>query len=64
MTADCRYDKHIKKQFSRQNAVSNMLVRKFSFAPIQEKSNCSSHIITPLMDVLYGVIHSIILLEN
>ena len=35
----------LKKQFSRQNAVGNMLVRKFSFAPIEVKiqlfkSNC------------------------
>ena len=37
MTADCRDDKDIKKQFSRQNAVGNMLVRKFSFAPIEAK---------------------------
>ena len=32
MTADCRDDKDIQKQFRRQNAVGNMLVRKFSFA--------------------------------
>ena len=37
MTADCRYDKDIKKQFMRQNAVGNMLVRKFLFAPIEGK---------------------------
>ena len=37
MTADCRDDKDIKKQFKRQNAVGNMLVRKFSFAPIDAK---------------------------
>ena len=36
MTADCK-DKDIKKQFRRQNAVGNMLVWKFSFAPIEEK---------------------------
>ena len=29
MTADCRDDKDIKKQFRRQNAVGKMLVRKF-----------------------------------
>ena len=34
MTADCRNDKDIKKQFSSQKQVINMLVRKFSFAPI------------------------------
>ena len=37
MTADCRDDKDIKNQFRRQNAVGNMLVRKFSFAPIEAK---------------------------
>ena len=37
MTADCRDDNDIKKQFRRQNAVGNMLVRKFSFAPIEAK---------------------------
>ena len=37
MTADCRDDKDIRKQFRRQNAVGNMLVRKFSFAPIEAK---------------------------
>ena len=37
MTADCRDDKDIKKQFMRQNAVGNMLVRKLSFAPIEAK---------------------------
>ena len=37
MTADCRDDKHIKKQFRRQNTVGNMLVKKFSFAPIEAK---------------------------
>ena len=37
MTADCRDDNDIKKQFRRQNAVGNMLVRKFSFAPIYAK---------------------------
>ena len=34
---DWRDDKDIKKQFRRQNAVGNMLVRKFSFAPIEAK---------------------------
>ena len=37
ITADCRDDKDIKKQFRRQNAVGNMLVRKFSSAPIEAK---------------------------
>ena len=63
MTADCRDDTDIKKQFRRQNAVGNMLVRKFSFTPIEAKSNCSSHIVTPFADVLFGVIHPRTLLE-
>ena len=37
MTEDCRDDKDIKQQFRRQNAVGNMLVRKFSFAPPYQK---------------------------
>ena len=37
MTADCRDDKNIKKQFRRQNTVGNMMIRQFSFAPIQGK---------------------------
>ena len=37
---------------------------KFSFEPIEEKSNCSSHIVPPFMDVLFGVIHTRTLLEN
>ena len=38
MTADWKDDKDITKQFRRQNAVGNMLVRKFSFAPIEAKT--------------------------
>ena len=38
MTTDCQDDKDIKKQFMRQSAVGNMLVRKFSFAPIEAKT--------------------------
>ena len=37
MTADCRDDKDIKKQFKRQNAVGNMVVGEFSFAPTEAK---------------------------
>ena len=31
---------------------------------LRQKSNCSSHIITQFMDVLFGVIHARTLLEN
>ena len=58
MIVNCRDDKDIKKQFMRQNAVGNMLLMKFSFAPIESKVQVSSHIVTPFMDVLFGVIHS------
>ena len=37
MTTDCRDDKHIERQFRRQNTVVNMLIRKFSFAPVEAK---------------------------
>ena len=37
ITAACRADKDIEKHFMRQTAVGNMLVRKFSFAPIEAK---------------------------
>ena len=63
-TADCRDDKDIKKQFRRQNAVGNMLVRKFSFAPIESKIQLFSHFVTLFMDVLFGAIHTRTLLEN
>ena len=48
MTADCRDDKDIEKQFRRQNSVGNMLVRKSHLHPLRQKSNCSSHIATSL----------------
>ena len=37
IAVDCGDDKDIGKQFRRQNAVGNMLVRKFSLAPILAK---------------------------
>ena len=47
LTADCRDDKDIKKQFMRQNAVGNMLVRKLSFAPIEAKNPTVKVILLP-----------------
>ena len=47
MTVDCRDDKDIKKQFRRQNAVDNMLVRKFSFASIEAKNVSVQVILLP-----------------
>ena len=57
MTSDCRDDMDIKKQFMRQNAVGNMLVSKFSFSPIEAKIQLLKSIVTPFMDVLFGIIH-------
>ena len=31
---------------------------------LRQISNCSSHIVTPFMDVLFGLIHTRTLLEN
>ena len=65
MTANCRDDKDIGRQFRRQNAVGNMLDRMFSFAPIfRQKSDCSSHTVTKFIDLLFGVIRTRTLLEN
>ena len=64
MTADCRDDKDIKKQFIRQNAVGNCWSGNSHLHILRQKSNCSSHIFTQFMDVLFGVIHSRTLLES
>ena len=65
MTADCRDDKYVVEQFRKQNAVYNMLVRKFSFAPVEAKIQLiKSYDDTQFMDVLSGVIYTRILLEN
>ena len=48
MTADCQDDKDIKIQFRRNNTVGAMLAIKLSFAPIEAKIHCSSHIGTNL----------------
>lgn len=37
ISSDGRDDKDILKQFRRQNAVGNMIIRKFSFAPLEAK---------------------------
>ena len=64
MTADCRDDKDIKKQFRRRNAVGNKMVRKFSLVPIETKIQLFKSFVTQFMDVLVGVIHSRTLLER
>ena len=59
LTTDCREDKDIEKQFRRQNAVGNMLVRKFSFSPMETKIQLFKSYCYPI----YGCVlwrHSII----
>ena len=65
ITAYCRDDKDIERQFKRKKAVGNMLVNKFSVAPMEENCNCSSHIVTQFMDVSFAsLIHTRTLLES
>ena len=65
MTADCRDDKDIKKQFMRQNTLLEICWSGSSrLLLLRQKSNCSNHTVTPFMDVLFGVIHTRTLLEN
>ena len=64
MTAYYRNDEDIKTQFRRQIEVGNVLVRKFSFAPTEEKSNCPSYIVTQFLGVLFGSNHTNTLSKN
>ena len=48
MSADCRDDKDIEKQLRRKNAVGNMLVRKYSFAPMETNIQLSKSYYCPL----------------
>ena len=59
MTAYCRDDKYIQKQFRRKIASGNILVRKFSFAHIEAKIQLfMSYCYYTFIDVLFGVIHT------
>ena len=64
MTADCRDDNDINKQFIRHNAVGNMLVRKFSFEPIEAKIQLFKSYCHPIYGCALGVIHTRTLSEN
>ena len=63
MTTDCR-DKDIKNQFRRQSAVGIWWSGNSHLHLLRQKSNCSSHIVTQFMDVLFGIIYSRTLLER
>ena len=47
-----------------QLAICCRYVMKFSFAPIERKSNSSSHVVIHFIGVLFGVIHTNTLVEN
>ena len=64
MTADCRDDMDIKKQFRIQNVVGNMLVTKFSFAPIEAKIQLFRSYCYPIYGCSLWRHHFRILLEN
>ena len=64
MTADCGDEKDIKKEFRRQDAVGNMLVRKLAFAPIEAKIQLFKSYCYPIYGCLFGVIHTRTLLGN
>ena len=64
MKADCRDDKDVVKQFRRQNAVAICRSRSSHLHLWRQKSNCSSHIVTSFIDVLFEHIHTKTLLEN
>ena len=69
MNADCRDDKDIENQWAISWSMVNLqLTIRWSecshLHQWKQKANCSSHIGTPLMDVLFGVIHTRTLLEN
>ena len=63
MTADSR-DKDIKKQFMKQNAVGNMLAKKFLFAPIEAKIQLFKSYFYPIYGCALCIIHTRTLREN
>ena len=64
MTADCRDDNDINKQFRRKMQLAICWSGNSHLHLLKQKSNCSGHIVTPFMDALFGVIHSRTLLES
>ena len=66
MTAGCRDNEDVVKQFRRKNTVDNMLLSSESsnLHLWRQKIQLFSHIVTQFTDVLSGVIHTRTLLEN
>ena len=64
MTADCRDDKDIKNNSGGKMQWAICWSGNTHLHLLRQKSNCSSHIVSQFMDVLFGFIHSRTLLEN
>ena len=64
MTADCRDDKDLKNNSRGKMQWAICWSGNSHLHLLRQKSNCSSHIVTPFIYVLFGVIHSITLLES
>ena len=64
MTTDCEMIRTLKKQFRGKMQLAICWSRSSHLHLLRQKFNCSSHIVTQFMDVLFGVIHSRTLLEN
>ena len=66
MTADCRDDKDINKKIIQEAKCSWQICWSGSsqLHLLRQKSNFSNHIVTSIMDVLFGVINTRTLLEN
>ena len=64
MTAYCREDMDMKINSGGKMQLAICWSGNSHLYLLRQKSNCSSHILTPFMDVLFGVIHSRTLLES
>ena len=64
MTADCRDDEDIKKTIHEAKCCWQYAGQEVLIAPIEAKIQLFSDIVTPFMDVLFGVIFTRTLLKN
>ena len=64
MTADCRDDRILKNNSGDIMQFAICWTARSHLHQRRQKSNCSSHIVTQFMDVLFGVIRTRTPLEN
>ena len=64
MTVDCRGDKDVKNNSGGKMLLAICWSGSSHLHLLRQKSNCPSFIVTPFMDMLFGVIHSRTLFEN